>query len=155
MIKLQEPLIEPSFYVGSIPVLGHAILAPMDGYSDLPFRVLARELGSAMSYTEFINARDVIYGKRPGYEKRLAYLEEERPVVFQVYDDDPNRILKAALKLEEKRPDIIDVNMGCPAKKVVGGQVCVGIWVGGIITQLFVFDDQSDYIHPEAIHPTI
>jgi len=108
----------PAFLVDSIPVMGRAILAPMDGYSDLPFRVLARELGSAMSYTEFINARDVIYGKRPGYGLRLAYLEEERPVVYQIYDDDPNRMLKAALKLEEKKPDIIDVNMGCPAKTV-------------------------------------
>jgi tRNA-dihydrouridine synthase B len=108
----------PAFFVGSLPVYGRSILAPMDGYSDLPFRVLARELGSAMSYTEFINARDVIYGKRPGYEKRLAYLEEERPIVYQIYDDDPGRILRAALKLEEKKPDIIDVNMGCPAKSV-------------------------------------
>jgi len=115
---LPETIIQPAFYVDTLPVLGRAILAPMDGYSDLPFRVLARELGSAMSYTEFINARDVIYGKRPGYEMRLAYLEKERPIVFQIYDDDPKRILKAALKLEEKCPDIIDVNMGCPAKSV-------------------------------------
>ena len=115
---MPETIIQPAFYVDTLPVLGRAILAPMDGYSDLPFRVLARELGSAMSYTEFINARDVIYGKRPGYEMRLAYLEKERPIVFQIYDDDPKRILKAALKLEEKCPDIIDVNMGCPAKSV-------------------------------------
>ena len=108
----------PVFYVGPVPVYGQVILAPMDGYSDLPFRVLVRELGSAMSYTEFINARDVIYGKRPNYEQRLAFLEEERPVVYQIYDDDPQRILKAALILEERRPDIIDVNMGCPAKSV-------------------------------------
>jgi nifR3 family TIM-barrel protein len=106
------------FYIRSIPIHGNAILAPMDGYSDLPFRVLARELGSAASWTEFINARDVIYAKRPGFETRLAYLEEERPVVFQIYDDDPQRILRAALSLEERGPDILDVNMGCPAKTV-------------------------------------
>jgi nifR3 family TIM-barrel protein len=109
---------EPVFYVGPVPVYGRAILAPMDGYSDLPFRVLARELGSAMSYTEFINAGDIIHGKRPRFEERLAYLEKERPIVYQIYDDNPQRLLKAALILEKRGPDIIDVNMGCPAKTV-------------------------------------
>jgi tRNA-dihydrouridine synthase B len=108
----------PQFLIGPVGVYGKAILAPMDGYSDLPFRVLARELGSAMSYSEFINAQDVIYGKRPGYEKRLAFLEEERPVVYQIYDEDPGRILKAAIKLQERGADILDVNMGCPARSV-------------------------------------
>lgn len=109
---------EPDFRIGNVAVRGRVILAPMDGYSDLPFRVLTRSLGSAMSYTEFINARDIIFRKRPGFEGRFAYLEEERPLVYQIYDDDPQRILKAALILEEKGPDILDVNMGCPAKTV-------------------------------------
>ncbi|MCE1253210.1 MAG: tRNA-dihydrouridine synthase [Anaerolineae bacterium] len=106
------------FKVGAVAVYGKAILAPMDGYSDLPFRVLARELGSAMSYSEFINAKDIIYARRPGYEKRLEFLEEERPVVYQIYDEDPERMIKAAIKLQERGADILDVNMGCPAKSV-------------------------------------
>jgi tRNA-dihydrouridine synthase B len=110
-------LATPAFSVGSIPVAGHLVLAPMDGVTDLPFRVLLRRLGSAMSYTEFVNAKDVIYW-HSHLEARLRYLEEERPVVFQIYDDDPDRLVKAALILERFRPDIIDVNMGCPAKTV-------------------------------------
>ncbi len=86
----------PSFYIRDIPVYGDLILAPMDGYSDLPFRSLARKLGSAISYTEFLNAIDVLYG-HPHLQQKLAFLEDERPVVFQIYDDDPDRLVKAAL----------------------------------------------------------
>ena len=72
----------PNFWVRNVPVYGDVVLAPMDGYSDLPFRATAREAGSAMSYTEFINAIDVVY-THPHLEQRLAYLESERPVVYQ------------------------------------------------------------------------
>ncbi|MCE1253162.1 MAG: tRNA-dihydrouridine synthase family protein [Anaerolineae bacterium] len=106
------------FSIGPIKVESAAMLAPMDGYSDLPFRVLTRRLGSAMSITEFINAIDVVVGHPPHHDERLAYLEEERPLVYQVFDDEPARILQAALILEKHKPDIIDVNMGCPARTV-------------------------------------
>jgi nifR3 family TIM-barrel protein len=98
----------------------------MDGYSDLPFRSLARWLGSAMSYTEFINAIDV-NAKHPNLEDRLAYLEEERPVVYQIFDDDPDRLVRAALKLRPRNPDIIDINMGCSAKTVAGRGAGAGL----------------------------
>lgn len=107
----------PSFRVGNIPVYGNLILAPMDGFSDLPFRSLVRRLGSAMSYTEFINVRDVVNGY-PYLPERVQYIEEERPVVFQIFDDHPDRMVRGAIRLQELRPDIIDVNLGCPAKTV-------------------------------------
>lgn len=116
----------PTFTVGGIPVWGDLILSPMDGYSDLPFRSLARWLGSAMSYTEFINAIDV-NSKHPNLEDRLAYLEEERPVVYQIFDDDPDRLVRAALKLRPRNPDIIDINMGCSAKTVAGRGAGAGL----------------------------
>jgi tRNA-dihydrouridine synthase B len=107
----------PTFWVGGVPVYGDLILSPMDGYSDLPFRSLARKLGSAMSYTEFINAIDVV--ARHGHiEQRISYQEFERPVVYQVFDDDPDRLIRAVLKLRKHNPDIIDINMGCSAKTV-------------------------------------
>ena len=109
----------PTFYVGNVPVYGDLVLAPMDGISDLPFRQLARALGSAMSYTEFINGVDVIHG-HPLLEKRLSFIEEERPVVYQLLDNDPGRLLEAALALRQRNPDIIDINMGCYARSVVG-----------------------------------
>jgi len=98
----------------------------MDGYSDLPFRSIARSLGSAMSYTEFINAIEVVYG-HPHLEEKLAYHECERPVVFQVFDDDPDRLIKAALILRKRNPDIIDINMGCSARCVSGRGAGAGL----------------------------
>jgi tRNA-dihydrouridine synthase B len=109
----------PTFFIGPVPVYGDLILAPMDGVSDLPFRVLTRQLGSALSYTEFINGVDVVHG-HPHLEQRLSFAEMERPVVFQILDNDPARILKAALALRTRNPDIIDINMGCYARTVVG-----------------------------------
>lgn len=107
----------PDFYVREIPIFGRIILAPMDGVSDMPFRSLARELGSAISYTEFINAIDIVNG-HPDLDRRLQYAEFERPVAFQIFDDDPIRIVDAAQMLLPYKPDIIDVNLGCSAKCV-------------------------------------
>jgi nifR3 family TIM-barrel protein len=108
----------PTFTIGSIPVYGETILSPMDGYSDLPFRGLCRQLGSAMSYTEFINANDVLIGRKRHLPPRLVYQEFERPVAFQLYDEDPDRILGAVRLLLPHKPDIIDINMGCSEKKI-------------------------------------
>lgn len=116
----------PSFHIGSVPIYGRTILSPMDGFSDQPFRSLARRLGSAMGYTEFVNAQDVLYG-HPHLEQRLAFLEEERPIVYQIFDDDPARLLEAALKLRPRNPDIIDINMGCSAKCVSGRGAGAGL----------------------------
>ncbi len=116
----------PSFRIRDLPIHGDAILAPMDGYSDWPFRSLCRSLGSAMSYTEFVGV-DKILSKSKQPHKKLYFEENERPVVFQLYGDDPDLILQAALKVQELRPDIIDVNMGCPAKSVVHHGAGVGM----------------------------
>jgi nifR3 family TIM-barrel protein len=98
----------------------------MDGFSDLPFRAMCRALGSAMSYTEFVNALDILQGN-PKVEKKLAYLPEERPVAFQIFDSEPERLLEAALRLEARRPDIIDINMGCSVKCVSGRGAGAGL----------------------------
>lgn len=111
------PGASPAFHVREIPVFGDLILAPMDGYSDLPFRLLARSLGSAMSYTEFLNGIEVVYG-HPHLHERVAFTADERPVVFQVLDDDVERLIRAAHKLRALNPDILDVNMGCSARRV-------------------------------------
>lgn len=118
--------LKPAFFVRDLPVFGDLILSPMDGYSDLPFRSLARRLGSSMSYSEFINAIDVVH-THPHLEEKLAYLDEERPVVYQIFDDDPDRLLRAAVKLRLRNPDIIDINMGCSAKCVSGRGAGAGL----------------------------
>ncbi len=90
----------------------------MDGYSDLPFRSVCRELGSAVSYTEFIHAPDVL--QRPErIRARWCYLPWEQPVVFQIYGSTPRMLLEAALRLQEEGPAAIDINMGCPDKRIV------------------------------------
>jgi nifR3 family TIM-barrel protein len=116
----------PTFSIGSVPVDGDLVLSPMDGYSDLPFRSLCRERGSAMSYTEFINALDVLQDS-PRIERKVVFLPEERPVVFQIYDDDPARLYEAALRLQELKPDVIDVNLGCSTRKVSGRGAGAGL----------------------------
>lgn len=116
----------PNFYVRDVPVYGDAILAPMDGYSDWPFRSICRMLGSAMSYTEFVKVEKILSrSKEPA--KRLYYEAGERPVTFQIYGDNPDLILKAALQIEPLNPDIIDVNMGCPAKTIAERGAGVGM----------------------------
>ncbi len=116
----------PSFYIRDVPIYGDVILAPMDGYSDWPFRSLCRKLGSAMSYTEFVKVEKILSrSKEPA--KRLYFEEAERPITFQIYGDDPDLMLKAALKIEPLNPDIIDVNMGCPAKSIADRGAGVGM----------------------------
>jgi nifR3 family TIM-barrel protein len=116
----------PSFYIRDVPVYGDTILAPMDGYSDWPFRSLCRKLGSAMSYTEFVKVEKILSrSKEPA--KRLYFEEAERPITFQIYGDDPDLMLKAALKIEPLKPDIIDINMGCPAKSIADRGAGVGM----------------------------
>ncbi|MEP7135710.1 MAG: tRNA-dihydrouridine synthase family protein [Chloroflexota bacterium] len=116
----------PNFTVRDVPIYGDTVLAPMDGYSDWPFRSICRALGSAMSYTEFVKVEKILSrSKEPA--KRLYYEAAERPITFQIYGDDPDLILKAALKIEPLKPDIIDLNMGCPAKSIADRGAGVGM----------------------------
>jgi nifR3 family TIM-barrel protein len=116
----------PKFLIRDVPIYGDTILAPMDGYSDWPFRSICRALGSAMSYTEFVKVEKILSrSKEPA--KRLYFEEMERPITFQIYGDNPDLILKAALKVQELKPDIIDINMGCPAKSIADRGAGVGM----------------------------
>ena len=116
----------PAFYVRETPIYGDTVLAPMDGYSDWPFRSLCRALGSAMSYTEFVKVEKILSrSKEPA--KRLYFEEAERPITFQIYGDNPDLILKAALHVQDLNPDIIDINMGCPAKSIADRGAGVGM----------------------------
>lgn len=117
---------QTAFIIRDLPVKGDLILSPMDGISDAPFRSLTRSLGSALSYTEFMNAIDIMNGY-PYLEEHIFFAEEERPVVYQVFDDDPERLVKAVHRLLRWQPDIIDVNMGCSARCVSGRGAGAGL----------------------------
>jgi tRNA-dihydrouridine synthase B len=126
MDQVLHSAVPPNFYVRNVPVYGDVILAPMDGYSDWPFRSICRGLGSAMSYTEFVQVEKILSkSKQP--TAKLHYEEAERPVVFQIYGDDPDLIVEAALKIQDMKPDIIDLNMGCPSKTIAGRGAGVGM----------------------------
>lgn len=105
------------FTVGSIPIYGDLLLAPMDGVSDVPFRSICRRYGSALSYTPFVRARDLL-GNSPTAWQTLQFLPSERPVAFQLYDESEARLVEAVEEILHLQPDLIDINMGCPIRKI-------------------------------------
>lgn len=92
-------------------------LAPMAGYSDMPFRRICRRFGSALSYTEFVST-DAMVRENVRTLQMLRFAEDERPVIFQIFGYDVDTIVEAALRLEVLRPDGIDLNLGCSVPKV-------------------------------------
>jgi tRNA-dihydrouridine synthase B len=119
---------EPNFWVRDVPVYGDAILSPMAGYSDVPYRSLCRAYGSAMNYTEFVPVEGLLGKKRDTrFWQRLETKSGEYPVVFQIFGNDARKILDAALRIEELGPDIIDINMGCSTRRVSGRGAGVGM----------------------------
>ena len=120
------PEYNKGFLAGEIQVRGDLILAPMDGYSSWPFRSLCRDLGSAISYTEFVKAEDVL--DRPRHIKeKLYFTDNEHPVFFQLYGHDPDKLLAAALHLQEWEPDAIDINLGCPNRSIANRGAGAGL----------------------------
>lgn len=114
---------DAAFFVREVPVFGRVILSPMDGFSDLPFRLICRELGSAMSYTEFVNVDELAASKKKDakcWRKLVFDPAIERPMTFQIYGHAVDRIVQVAQRLVqgERRPDIIDINMGCYVKSI-------------------------------------
>ncbi|MFN2274096.1 MAG: tRNA dihydrouridine synthase [Anaerolineales bacterium] len=118
--------IPPTFWIGPLPIFGDLILAPMDGYSDLPYRSICREYGSAISYTAFVGAIELLSGVDMAW-RTLRYLPEERPVIFQLFDSDEERLVQAAGRVMNLHPDAIDINMGCSARTVAGRGVRAGL----------------------------
>ncbi len=110
---------QPTFTVGHIPVYGDIILSPMAGFSDKPYRLICREYGSAMSYTEFVSSDGILHGNERTWEM-LAFDRSESPMVFQIFGHDERTLEEAARRIEPLGPDIIDINMGCSVRKVSG-----------------------------------
>jgi nifR3 family TIM-barrel protein len=110
----------PGFFIGNIPIQGDLILAPMDGFTDSPFRILCRELGSAMSYTEFVNVDEVAFSRNPesSANLKLRFSERERPIAFQIYGHLEGRLVETARRLQDRGPEIIDINLGCSIRKI-------------------------------------
>lgn len=105
--------------IGTLEIHGHAALAPMAGAGDRAFRRLCADHGAAFVTTEMVSAKGLCYGDRKSRE--LLVLDEgEHPAAIQLFGDDPDIMAKAASLVMEFHPDVIDVNMGCPAPKIAG-----------------------------------
>ena len=103
-------MITPSFFIREIPIYGDLILSPMAGFSDKPFRAICRELGSAMSYTEFVSADGLSHNNHRSW-KYFEFAEQERPIACQVFDHDIDRVgvqlIDDALALRHQTIDIM------------------------------------------------
>jgi len=106
--------------IGSITLEDHAILAPMTGVSDLPFRKLVNRFGAPLVVSEMIASKAVILETRNAL-RMAARDEAERPFSVQLAGCDPEVMAEAAKLNEDRGADIIDINFGCPVKKVVNG----------------------------------
>lgn len=94
------------------------ILAPMAGVTDLPFRLLCKEQGCDILYTEMVSAKAILYKNR-NTEPLMAYEEEEHPIGLQLFGSEPQIMADMAAKVQERGYDFIDINMGCPVPKIV------------------------------------
>jgi tRNA-dihydrouridine synthase B len=106
MLRIADITVDPPF-----------LMAPLAGYTDLPFRLLCREYGAGLCVSEMISCHGLVYGQ----QKTLAMLAsdpKEKPVVFQLFGSDVEVMGKAAAILAQFHPDCIDINMGCPVPKV-------------------------------------
>jgi len=94
------------------------ILAPLAGYTDLAFRLLCREHGAALVFSEMISSHGLVHQQKKTLEM-IRTLPAERPIAFQLFGADPETMAEAAAILSQLPIDLIDINMGCPAKKVI------------------------------------
>jgi len=105
--------------VREVPIYGDLILSPMAGFSDLPYRMIARDFGSAMSYTEFVSVDGLLQGNEKT-RRLLDFEAAEYPITFQVFGSSEDKIVEACKMIEAWGPTIIDLNMGCSVAKVSG-----------------------------------
>lgn len=109
--------------LGSRPVL----LAPMEDVTDIGFRLLCRQLGASMVYSEFVTADALVRMVNKSLEK-LTVCDAERPVAIQIYGKDPIAVRDAAqIVVERAHPDVLDINFGCPVKRVAGKGAGAGL----------------------------
>lgn len=94
-------------------------LAPMEDVTDIGFRLLCKRFGVSMVYTEFVSAEALVRSIKSTVSK-LTICEEERPVGIQIYGRDVASMVEAAQIVAQSKPDVIDLNFGCPVKKVAG-----------------------------------
>ena len=104
--------------IGNVNLDNEVFLSPMAGVTDLPFRLICKEKGCGMLYTEMINAKALCYDDE-NTKKMLKIEDEEHPIAVQIFGSDPEYMGKAAAIMNQYPNEILDINMGCPAPKVI------------------------------------
>ncbi len=104
--------------IGNVELENNIFLAPMAGVTDLPFRILCKEMGCGLVYSEMVSAKGILYNNE-NTKKLLTVEQKERPAAVQLFGSQPEIMAAMAKKIENYDIDIIDVNMGCPAPKIV------------------------------------
>lgn len=107
--------------IGAVELPNNVILGPMAGVTDLPFRVICKELGAGLLCTEMVSAKAIMYNNK-NTKELLTIDENEHPVSLQLFGSDPEIMASQAARIEEVPFDILDINMGCPVPKVVNNQ---------------------------------
>lgn len=104
--------------IGQLALEGTLLMAPMAGITNLPFRIIARRCGAALVATEMISAMGLILRQKKTMELLRSH-PDERPLAVQIFGSDPERLSEAARIACSSRADVLDINMGCPVRKVV------------------------------------
>ena len=105
-------------YIGNLQIQNPLFLAPMAGITDHPFRILCREMGAGVVYTEFVSANGIIRENMKTLEI-MKFTEDERPIGIQLFGETPDIVGNSAkMVYDMMKPDIIDINYGCPVPKV-------------------------------------
>lgn len=104
--------------IGNVTLDNNVILAPMAGVSDLPFRLLCRELGAGLVCMEMVSAKAILYQNK-NTDSLMEIHPDELPVSLQLFGSDPDIISEQAKRIEERPFSLLDINMGCPVPKVV------------------------------------
>ncbi len=106
------------FKIGNVEIKNQIVLAPMAGISNTSYRVIIKEMGAGLIYAEMVSDKAICYESKKTIEL-LKMKDEERPISQQIFGSDAKSFVKAALYVEKSmKPDIIDINMGCPVPKV-------------------------------------
>ena len=107
-----------SLQIGNVTLENNLILAPMAGVTDLPFRILCKEQGAGLICMEMVSAKGIFYNNK-NTEELLRIDEAERPVSLQLFGSDPGIVSEMAKRIEDRPFAVLDLNMGCPAPKIV------------------------------------
>ena len=110
-------MVAEQMIIGNVVIKNNLFLAPMAGVCDLPFRLICRRYGAGLTYSEMVSAKALHYGDEK--TKRLVRHDRESPFAVQIFGHEPQIIAEAARFVVNEGADIVDINMGCPAPKIV------------------------------------